>query len=173
MISNSSQATVFLSLGSNIEPEKNLARAVQLLRTKCEILKVSQAYRTPAQGDTEQDNFLNLALKMTTVLTPITLKHAVVDWIERELGRIRDPGNKNAPRTIDLDISLWNDEVFEYGEKPWRVPDPDIMRFAHVVVPLAEIAPDYIHPIEKVTLAEIAARFESSLFQRGRLSFNE
>ncbi len=80
--------------------------------------------------------------------------------IEGKLGRVRDPNNKNAPRTIDLDISLWNDEVFDYGEKPWHIPDPDIVRFAHVVVPLAELAPDYVHPVEKVTLAQIAARFD-------------
>lgn len=136
-------------------------------------MAVSQAYRTPPQGYTEQDDFLNLAAKITTDLAPITLKHTVLDWIERELGRVRDPHNKNAPRTIDLDISLWNNDVFEYGEKPWRVPDPDIMRFAHVAVPLAEIAPDYVHPTEKVTLAEIAARFDSTVFQRERLTFGE
>lgn len=169
----SDQSIVFLSLGSNIEPEKNLIRAIQLLRTKCVVLAVSQGYRTPPQGYTEQDDFLNLAAKITTDLSPITLKHTVLDWIERELGRIRDPRNKNAPRTIDVDISLWNEDVFEYGEKPWRVPDPDIMRFAHVAVPLAEIAPDYVHPVEKVTLADIAARFDSTLFRRERLTFSE
>jgi dihydroneopterin aldolase/2-amino-4-hydroxy-6-hydroxymethyldihydropteridine diphosphokinase len=98
------------------------------------------------------------------------LKRSVLDWIERELGRVRDPLNKNAPRTIDLDISLWGEAVLEYGEKPWRIPDPDIVRFAHVAVPLAQIAPDDLHPTERVPLREIAARF-SAPFERIVLPF--
>ena len=157
---------VFVSLGSNIQPEQNLTRAVSLLRQKCDVLAVSSVYRTPPQGFTEQSDFLNLSVQLHTSLQPEAFKKDVLDWIERELGRVRDPNNKNAPRTIDLDVSLWCDGVFEYGAKPWRIPDPDIVRFAHVAVPLAEIAPDVVHPTEKVTLAEIAARFGDVPFER-------
>jgi 2-amino-4-hydroxy-6-hydroxymethyldihydropteridine diphosphokinase len=157
---------VYLSLGSNIEPEANLKKAIQLLETKAAVKQVSSAYRTAPQGFVEQADFLNMAVCIETPLAPITLKEQILDWIERELGRVRDPHNKNAPRTIDLDISLWGDAVFEYGAKPWRVPDPDIVRFAHVAIPLAEIAPDYMHPVEQVTLAEIAARFDGEPFER-------
>lgn len=160
---------VFVSLGSNIDPERNLVHAVTLLRQKCDVLAVSSVYRTPPQGFTAQPDFLNLSVQVHTSLQPDTFKKDVLDWIERELGRIRDPNNKNAPRTIDLDISLWGDSVFEYGAKPWRVPDPDIVRFAHVAVPLAEIAPDVVHPTEGVTLAEIAARFGDVPFERADL----
>jgi 2-amino-4-hydroxy-6-hydroxymethyldihydropteridine diphosphokinase len=159
-------AVVHISLGSNIEPEKNLLRAIQLLGAQCVIRKVSSGYITPPQGFTDQADFWNAALLATTWLTPLSLKQDVLDAIERELGRVRDPNNKNAPRTIDLDISLWNDEVFEYGDKPWRVPDPDILRFAHVAIPLAELTPDYLHPIENITLVQIAARFDASSFSR-------
>ena len=103
---------------------------------------------------------------MRTELDAITLKHTVLDWIERELKRERDPNNKNAPRTIDLDISLWNSAVFDYGEKPWHVPDRDILRFAHVALPLAEIAPDYVHPTEHVALKMIAGRFAGEDFDK-------
>lgn len=163
---DSKNSTAYISLGSNIEPEKNLVQAIRLLRTKSNLLAISSVYRTAPQGFKNQADFFNMAVKIQTVLTPITLKKNVLDWIEAKLGRKRDPNNKNAPRTIDLDISLWNEEIFEYGEKPWRVPDPDILRFAHVAIPLAEIAQDYIHPVEKVTLKEIAERFKSEPFQR-------
>ena len=155
-------ATVYLSLGSNIQPEQNLDKAIRLLRTRCEVVALSSLYRTPPQGFTEQADFLNMTVRITTDLEPITLKKEVLDWIESELGRQRDPLNKNAPRTIDLDISLWDEAVLEYGDKPWRVPDPDILRFAHVTVPLAELAPDYVHPLEKITLAHIAGRLSQA-----------
>jgi len=157
--------TVYVSLGSNIEPEKNLAKAIQLLRTRCSVKQISSVYRTAPQGFPDQPDFLNMAVCVETPLAPVTFKTEVLDWIERELGRVRDPHNKNAPRTIDLDISLWDDAVFEYGEKPWRVPDPDIVQFAHVAIPLAEITPDYVHPVEGVTLAEIASRFDGEQFE--------
>ena len=169
MTSSNTSSTVYLSLGSNIQPEHNLVAALRLLGSKCAVQVVSHAYRTPPQGFAEQDDFLNLAVNITTNLAPITLKSDVLDWIEWELKRVRDPNNKNAPRTIDLDISLWNDEIVEYGSKPWRVPDPDILRFAHVALPLAEIAPDYLHPIEKCPLKTIAARFSQANFERFHL----
>ena len=160
MTSANKPAKVYVSLGSNIKSIINLNLAVSLLETYVQVETLSPAFVTPPQGYTDQDDFWNAAVKLITDLTPISLKHDVLDVIEGKLGRVRDPNNKNAPRTIDLDISLWNDEVFDYGEKPWHIPDPDIVRFAHVVVPLAELAPDYVHPVEKVTLAQIAARFD-------------
>lgn len=161
-----SAATVYVSLGSNIAPETNLKRALELLAAKGTVRVVSSAYRTAPQGFLEQADFLNMAVCVETFLDPFTFKKDVLDWIERELGRVRDPQNKNAPRTIDLDISLWDTATFEYGDKPWHVPDPDILKFAHVAIPLAQIAPDYVHPVEHITLAEIAARFDTSAFER-------
>lgn len=168
-MTSNKKAVAYISLGSNIDPEANLKRAVELMQQRCTVLEVSHAYRTPPQGFTEQADFLNLALKIETDLDVVTLKHNVLDWIERELKRVRDPNNKNAPRTIDLDISLWNDEIFDYGEKPWHIPDRDILRFAHVALPLAEIAPDYIHPVENVPLSQIAARFSQTHFEMDKL----
>ena len=166
----SPESVVYVSLGSNIEPEKNLAEAIRLLRQRCTVLAVSSAYRTPPQGFSEQADFLNMAVKLTTTLTPADFKREVLGDIERQLGRQRDPNNKNAPRTIDLDISLWNDLAFAYGDKPWRVPDPDITRFAHVAIPLAEIAPDYLHPVNGRTLAAIASDFDTRHIRREALS---
>ncbi len=159
----------FVSLGSNIKPGANIAAALDLLRRQTTVLDVSPLYRTPPQLDVDQAPFLNLAVKAHTLRTPAQFKAEVIDRIEARLKRIRDPRNKNAPRTIDLDISLWNDEVLEFGGKPWRVPDADILRFAHVAIPLADLAPDYRHPTENKTLREIAAAFDASPLRRIKL----
>ena len=162
----SPESIVYVSLGSNIAPEKNLVEAVKLLREHCTVLALSSVYLTAPQGYTEQADFLNMAVKLKTSLSPAAFKTQVLDRIERKLGRVRDPDNKNAPRTIDLDIALWGDENLEYGEKPWRVPDADILRFAHVAIPLAEITPDTAHPVEGKTLAEITERFSEEGIRR-------
>jgi 2-amino-4-hydroxy-6-hydroxymethyldihydropteridine diphosphokinase len=162
----SPEPVVYVSLGSNIAPEQHLTAAVGLLREKCTVLAVSSRYRTAPQGYTDQADFLNMAVQLTTPRAPAEFKHTVLDAIERQLKRVRDPANKNAPRSIDLDISLWGDAVLDYGEKPWHVPDKDIQRFAHVAVPLAELAPNYVHPETGETLAQIAARLDTSGIQR-------
>ncbi len=151
----------FLSLGSNIKPQENVAAALNLLRRYTTVLDTSPIYRSPPQGFSEQASFLNMAVKIHTLRRPSQFKTAVIDRIEAELKRVRDPQNKNAPRTIDLDISLWNDEVLEYGNKPWQIPAGDITRFAHVAIPLADLAPDYVHPSEGKSLCEIAAALDS------------
>ncbi len=161
-----SSVEAFISLGSNIEPHKNLAAAITLLREHCLVLAQSAIYRTPPQGLTDQDDFLNTAVKIQTTLSPTAFKTQVINEIEQKLGRVRDPHNKNAPRTIDLDIALWGDAVLDYGDKPWHIPDPDIVRFAHVALPLADLAPDAIHPETGQMLAAIAANLDATGIQR-------
>ncbi len=162
---------VFLSLGSNISPEKNVADAIKLLRRHTNLLALSSVYRTAPQGDAHQDDFINMAVKLHTLREPLEFKTQVIDRIESRLRRTRDPNNKNAPRTIDIDISLWNDEAFEFGNRPWVVPDPDIVRFAHVAIPLADIAAEYYHPTQGKTLSEIAAGFSAAGIQRIETGF--
>lgn len=162
---------VFLSLGSNISPEKNIVDAVTLLRRHTNVLALSSVYRTAPQGDAHQDAFINMAVKLHTLREPLEFKTQVIDRIESELRRTRDPNNKNAPRTIDIDISLWNDEAFEFGDQPWVVPDPDIVRFAHVAIPLADIAAGYRHPTRGKPLSEIAAGFSAAGVQRIEIDF--
>ncbi len=154
--------TAYISLGSNIEPAKNMVAALSLLRQWTTVLRHSPLYRTPPQGFQEQAHFFNMAVMAHTLRTPDQFKSQVIDRIEKALGRLRNPQNKNASRTIDLDISLWNDAIFEYGERPWKIPDPDIARFAHVARPLADIAPDYRHPESGVSLSDIAAGLDAT-----------
>lgn len=157
-------STVYITLGSNIEPEVHLMRAVKLLGQHGIIAGLSSVYQTPPQGDTHQSDFLNMAAKIKTIRTIAEFKERILAGIEQQLGRVRDPYNKNAARTIDLDIALWDYEVLSYGDKPWQVPDPDILRFAHLAIPLAELAPTYIHPQLGIPLQQIAARLDQMRF---------
>jgi 2-amino-4-hydroxy-6-hydroxymethyldihydropteridine diphosphokinase len=153
---------VYISLGSNIQAEHYLTAAVQLLAQSGTLKAMSSVYRTPPQGDEAQPDFYNMALKLVTPYRIGEYKSKILEQIETDLGRVRDPGNKNAARTIDLDIALWNKDIVDYGSRPWHVPNEDITRFAHVALPLAEIAPHYQHPEAKQTLAEIAASLDQS-----------
>jgi 2-amino-4-hydroxy-6-hydroxymethyldihydropteridine diphosphokinase len=148
----------YLSLGSNIDKERNLPRAVALLAEAGQLLTVSSAYETEPRGRRDQPSFLNAAVLLITELSAADLKRNILANIEQRLGRQRDPRDKNAPRTIDVDIALWNDFVGEILGRP--VPDPDILRFVHVALPLAEIAPAVVHPESGETLAEIARRLQ-------------
>lgn len=149
----------YLALGSNIEPEVNLPRAVSLLSERCRVLAVSQVYESAPIGYADQDNFLNAAVLVETPLSAADLKADVLRAIESQLGRVRT-ANKNAPRTIDLDIALFNRDVLEVGGR--HIPDPEILEFGHVALPLADLDPDYRHPETGQTLAEIAVRFAAN-----------
>jgi dihydroneopterin aldolase/2-amino-4-hydroxy-6-hydroxymethyldihydropteridine diphosphokinase len=144
---------VFISLGSNIDPEHNLPEAVRRLAAHCRLLAVSPVYETRPVGRTEQPNFLNAAVLIETDLGAAQLKARVLGVIEQELGRVRT-ADKNAPRIIDLDISLFDDQVLDVGHR--HIPDPDILRFPHVTQPLADLAPGVRHPETGQTLLELA-----------------
>lgn len=151
---------VFLLLGSNINKEINLPQAVNLLRQRCKVTKLSSVYETVPTGLKKQPNYFNMAALIETDLDPCQIKEQIIKPIEVKLQRQRG-ADKNAPRTIDLDITLYNDEIFDYVPENGRVhhlPDPDILRFPHVAVPIAEIAPDKRHPETGQTLSEIAAQ---------------
>ncbi len=166
-----SKNIALLSIGSNIKPEENIVAALSHLRRYTTVLGISPVYRSAPQGYFDQEPFLNMAVKTHTLRSPAQFKADVIDRIEADLKRTRDPANKNAPRAIDLDLSLWNDEVFEYGAKPWAVPDADITRYAHVAIPLADLAPDYAHPVLKKPLHIIAASFDATELKRVDLDF--
>ena len=144
---------VFILFGSNIDKERNLPAAVRLLAAHCKIISLSPVYESVPVGLLEQPNFLNAAALIETALDATTLKSSVLAGIERQLKRqrISDP---NAPRTIDADIVLFNDEVFDYDGR--HVPDPDLLKFPHVAVPVADLAPDLPHPETGEPMGRIA-----------------
>ena len=144
---------VFVALGSNINSEHNLQEAVRRLALHCRLVAVSPVYETAPVGNTKQPNFLNAAALIETDLTAAELKARVLRVIEQELGRVRTE-DKNAPRTIDLDIALFGDQDLDSGSQAFC--DPDIFEYAHIAVPLAGIAPQMRHPTTGQTLQEIA-----------------
>ena len=146
----------YLSLGSNIEPEHNLQEAVAQLAQFGRVKAVSSVWQTTAVGFTEQPDFLNVAVLLETNLSARTIRQHAITQIENDLGRVRTE-NKNGPRTIDIDIMLFNHDVISIGSR--RIPDPELLERSFVAIPMAEIAPDYLHPEAKITLAEIALQF--------------
>jgi 2-amino-4-hydroxy-6-hydroxymethyldihydropteridine diphosphokinase len=144
----------FLSLGSNIAPERHLPAAVRLLAEAGTIRNASQAWQSPPYGFSEQDDFVNAAVILETSLTANAIIERLIPHVERQLGRRRDPTNKNGPRTIDVDLSLYNCEVGEFSGKV--LPDPAILERLFVSWPLAELDPDYFHPVAGRTLRQIA-----------------
>jgi 2-amino-4-hydroxy-6-hydroxymethyldihydropteridine diphosphokinase len=149
---------VFITLGSNIEPEKNLPRAVRRLAERFTLRAVSRVYRTAPLGSTAQADFLNAAVLIETNLPPLVLKYDVLRPLEASLGRVRG-ADKNAPRTIDLDIALYGGLILDDPAHRITIPDPEIITRAHLALPLADLAPDFVHPLAGRRLAEIAARF--------------
>lgn len=144
---------VLIALGSNIEPEANLHRAVQLLAARVRLIAVSPVYETRPVGKTDQPNFLNAVALIETEREATALKREVLQKIEQELGRLRT-SDRNAPRTIDLDITVYGERVLELGSR--HIPDPDLLEHPHVAVPAADVAPTYCHPETGQTLREIA-----------------
>lgn len=141
---------VFLSLGSNIEPERHLAAAIAALRAEFGAVTVSPTYRTEAIGFAGPA-FLNLAVGIDTARDAVDLDrwlHALED----QHGRRRDV-ERYSSRTLDIDIVLYGDEVID-GPGHLRVPR-DELRHAFVLAPLADIAPDVRHPVSGLSMAEL------------------
>lgn len=134
---------VYLALGSNMGNRlSNLKAAVLNLTPQMTVKQKSSVYETPPWGFTEQDAFLNQVVKVTTYLEPEPLlRH--LKRMETALGRV--PNFQNGPRVIDIDILFFDNTII--NTPPLVVPHPRLHERAFVLVPLAEIEPDFIHPI--------------------------
>jgi 2-amino-4-hydroxy-6-hydroxymethyldihydropteridine diphosphokinase len=122
-------------------------------------------WQTTPVGFADQPDFLNAAVLLETHLSARELREHSIAQIEESLLRKRT-ADKNAPRTIDIDIMLFNDDVLSIGER--RIPDPEVLERPFVAIPLAEIAPDYVHPETDQTLKEIAQQFDPATFDMRR-----
>jgi len=154
-MSAGTQSLAYVSAGSNIEPEHNLRNAIAELRRRFGEVELSTVYRTAAVGF-EGADFLNLALSFATHRT-VDEVVAELDDIEHSAGRRRDE-EQFSSRTLDLDLLLFADAVIDTPEL--RLPRSDILEYAFVLGPLAEIAPDLVHPVERATIGELWARFD-------------
>lgn len=144
--------TVYLLTGGNMGNRSfNLAQAEQYIQQYCgEITRRSAIYETAAWGFTDQPAFYNQALMFQTSLSPDQLMRKLLE-IELEMGRIRT--QKMGPRVIDLDILLIDDLIIE--SSLLSVPHPALTQRRFALMPLAEIAPSLVHPIEGKTIAEL------------------
>jgi 2-amino-4-hydroxy-6-hydroxymethyldihydropteridine diphosphokinase len=146
-------ATAYLGLGSNLGDRKqNLVRALELMSEHAVVEQVSSVYETEPVGYKDQPLFLNAVCLISTELKPGQLLR-LARRIEAELGR--KPAFPNAPRPIDIDVLFYGNEVF--SNKELTVPHPRLAERAFVVVPLAEIAPDMVHPVSDKTMKELLA----------------
>jgi len=142
--------TVYLGIGSNMgEREENLDRALDLLSQRMRMGKVSSIYDTEPLGNTNQPRFLNMVCQVFTRLAPEGLL-ALAKGIESKMGRY---GKSGEPRPIDIDILLYGDEVIDMPELV--IPHPRMTERAFVLVPLAEVAPDVVHPVSKRKIKEM------------------
>lgn len=152
---------VLVSLGSNIDPARNLRRAVALIAAEMDLVGVSRAWESPPVGCSESPLFLNAAVEIACRIPPRELKFDLLRPMERRLGRSRG-SDRNAPRTIDLDIALFGDRIFVDRQAGLEIPDPGILAHAHVALPLGEVAPGRRHPTDGRTLREIADVFREN-----------
>jgi 2-amino-4-hydroxy-6-hydroxymethyldihydropteridine diphosphokinase len=136
--------TVYLIMGSNINPAQNTRRAVGLLAERVAIQAISTCWQTPPFG-TDGPNFINTALCVQSDLALEALKNDVLRVVEGILGRVRTV-DKYAPRPIDLDIVIYDGQVLE----------PALWTLAYLALPVAELLPDLAHPGSGRRLADIA-----------------
>ncbi|MBB6189379.1 2-amino-4-hydroxy-6-hydroxymethyldihydropteridine diphosphokinase [Rhodanobacter sp. MP7CTX1] len=147
-------ARVYLSLGSNLEPQRYLGAAIEALRERFGEITVSPGYRSKAVGFAGAD-FVNLAVGLDTDLSPSALN----DWLhalEDRHGRRRDVP-RYSDRTLDLDIVFY-DALITQGAGHLQIPRGEL-KHAFVLRPIADIAPDFRHPVSGLSMAELWAAF--------------
>jgi 2-amino-4-hydroxy-6-hydroxymethyldihydropteridine diphosphokinase len=150
--------TVYLSLGSNIEPEKNLPEALRRLTQIVQIEGISSIWRTQSVGFAGPE-FLNAAIRIVTNLDGEIFKDDILCSIEESMGRVR-LADKNAPRTIDIDILIFNNQIL----------DNNLFNLDHLILPLAELLPTLRETPNSPSLQEIASQrlLRTTAYKTGR-----
>ncbi len=146
---------VFVAAGSNLEPEKHLARACADIRGSWPDARFSRAYRNVAVGF-EGPDFINLVVGFSTA-QPLEAVIARLHAIETQCGRPRF-APKWASRTMDLDVLLYGDRVEKTSE--YTLPRPDLLKRPYMLGPMAEIAPEVVHPTAHKTMAQLWKEFD-------------
>lgn len=144
----------YLGLGSNVDAPKNITSGISALSAAFGNVELSPVYQTPAFGF-DGDDFINLAACVETDMSPLELKdflHALEDRHQRD--RLAP---KYSDRTLDIDILLY-DDLYLHGPT-LQIPREEILSAAHVLKPLADLAPDLRHPVTRTTLSEIWKAF--------------
>lgn len=139
---------VYILLGGNLGDKlHNITQAIRSIEDKAgTVVNSSHIYETAAWGHTSQPAFYNCVIELQTELQPVELLHTLLH-IEKELGRVRD--QKWHERIIDIDIIYYNNSIIDMPEL--QVPHVQLQHRRFALVPLAEIAPDFLHPVLKRT----------------------
>ena len=150
------QTTVFIALGSNLQDRlENLRTAISHLPPRILPVTCSSIYETAPWGYLDQPYFLNQVIQATTDLSPEELL-VYLKGIEIRMGR--QPGIKLGPRLIDLDILFYGDLVL--NTLSLKVPHPFLHQRSFVLVPLAELAPEKLHPVLKISVKDLLAEVD-------------
>ena len=140
-----------ISLGSNLGDRQNaILSAHKLLAKDISLICASRIFETPPWGYEDQPPFLNQVIKATTQLPPLKLIDKL-KGIEMEVGR--EPNFRYGPRLIDLDILFYDDMIFKTEEL--TIPHPEITNRAFVLLPLMDIAPNYVHPEFQTKISDL------------------
>ncbi|OGJ50772.1 2-amino-4-hydroxy-6-hydroxymethyldihydropteridine diphosphokinase [Candidatus Peregrinibacteria bacterium RIFOXYA2_FULL_33_7] len=147
-----SKSTIYLSLGSNLAPKKfQIQKAIKKLnQNKILIQKISSFYKTQPVGVKKQPWFINICLEAKTNLEPLKLLETCKK-IEKQTGR-KNRGNWQK-REIDIDILFYGEKIIK--ENNLKIPHPEIPERKFVLIPLNEIAPNFIHPIKQKKISKL------------------
>jgi len=156
--------TGFISIGSNIDKEIHVPSSLQALRALFGELVISSIYESAPMGFVG-DSFYNLVVQFDSEL-PAKEVAKQLRQIELDHGRSRD-SQKFSARTLDLDLILYGDEIIRDGRL--QIPRDEIERYAFVLEPLAEIAPQRLHPISKINYEKLWQDFDKQDLQQTRL----
>ncbi len=149
-------AKVYISIGSNIDRERQIIAGVDSLKAKFGEIELSSVYECEPVGFVG-DYFYNLVAMVNTNATPAEIGQFLKD-VEKDLGRV-DFTKKFSARKMDLDILLYDDLVIDY---PVQLPRDEIPKNAYVLQPLAEIAGELLHPILKQSYAALWQQYNKS-----------
>jgi 2-amino-4-hydroxy-6-hydroxymethyldihydropteridine diphosphokinase len=139
-----------IALGSNLDPERNLAEGLRWLARRMRVTATSRVYRTPPWGVPDQPDFLNAAVLAETDLLPLALLDQL-QAIEAWQGRVR--GERWGPRTLDLDLLLYGDVVLDTPRL--TLPHPRLHERRFALLPLCDLIPEARHPVLGKTLREL------------------
>lgn len=153
---------VYLSFAANLGDRwSNILQALQYVQTRASIKKLSSFYETEPLGVTDQSKFLSLACELETELSP-TATLRFLKWIEKRMGRRQ--AFRNAPRPIDIDLLFYDELSLDHLDL--QLPHPRLHERAFFLVPLAEIAPDRVHPLRHVTVGEMLSKVDQAGIER-------